>query len=244
MRTDIVAMKAFYESPLGQAAGRQIARRVEAFWPALRNQTVVGFGYTPPILEPILVKAGADRVISFMPADQGGFAWPEDDKCLTTVTNETTLPLADRSIDRIILMHALEDTSRERALLREIWRVLADSGRVIVIAANRRGLWCRTDITPFGHGRPYSLGQLKRAMEASLFTVEQAGYSLYQPPSKRTLTLWSSDTVERFGARWLGSFAGVVMVDATKRLYGLAPGSRTGVTSSRTGILAETGDDR
>ncbi len=92
MRTDISLMKAFYENALGQAAARQIARRVETLWPNLKGETVMGFGYTPPILEPILIKAGAGRVMSLMPAEQGGWAWPVGKKCLNAVTNETNLP--------------------------------------------------------------------------------------------------------------------------------------------------------
>ena len=40
-----------------------------------------------------------------------------------------------------------------------MWRVLAPSGRVIVVP-NRRGPWARADNTPFGHGRPYSRSQI------------------------------------------------------------------------------------
>ncbi len=244
MRTDISLMKAFYENSLGQAAARQIARRVETLWPNLKGETVMGFGYTPPILEPILIKAGAGRVMSLMPAEQGGWAWPLGKKCLNAVTNETNLPLPDRSIDRIILMHALEDTSAERVLLREIWRVLADSGRLIVIAANRRGLWCRTDNSPFGHGRPYSLKQLTKTLEQSLFNVEHSVYALYQPPSNRMLPLWSSDTLEKFGHRWLGGFSGVVIVDATKSIYGLAPRNKALAAASGKRGMIPIGDNR
>ena len=30
-------------------------------------------------------------------------------------------------------------------MMRELWRVLADGGRMIVVAPNRRGLWARFD---------------------------------------------------------------------------------------------------
>ena len=43
-----------------------------------------------------------------------------------------------------------------RQMLREVWRVLAPSGRLMAVIPNRRGVWTRTDTTPFGHGRPFT----------------------------------------------------------------------------------------
>ena len=55
-------------------------------------------------------------------------------------------------------------------LLREMWRVLTPEGRLLLIVPNRRGVWARLDTTPFGHGRPYSRGQLERLLTDALFT--------------------------------------------------------------------------
>ena len=57
-------------------------------------------------------------------------------------------------------------------MMREAWRVLADSGRLIVVVPNRRGIWARFEQrSPFGHGHPYSQGQIKRLMRDSLFAL-------------------------------------------------------------------------
>lgn len=220
MRADVVALKAFYASPLGMAAGRQLARAVADLWPDISGQTVVGIGYPPPLLDPVRDAAGAGRVLALMPAEQGAWAWPEGAPGATALMREGQLPLADRSADRILLLHALEDVAAVQPFLREIWRVLADSGRLLAIAANRRGLWCRADTGPFGYGRPFSQGQLRATLQAAMFAVEQETHALYAPPSRRGLG--SADAAERFGRRWLGAFGGVVMIDASKSLYGAA----------------------
>lgn len=223
MRVDVAALKKFYGSQLGEVAARQLARRVAEFWPDLRGQTVVGIGYPPPVLQAIVDTAKPDRALALMPAEQGAWAWSTEGGGATAVVREGQLPLADRSADRIILLHALEDADAVRPFLREIWRVLADSGRLLAIAANRRGLWCRADSAPFGHGRPYSMSQLRQTLEAAMFAVEREAHGLYLPPSRRALSLWSADAAERFGGRWLGAFGGVAMIDASKSLYGAAP---------------------
>jgi len=236
MRVDIVAMKSFYESPLGEAAARQLARAVAEFWPNLAGERVVGIGYPPPVLEPIMAESGAERTVALMPASQGAWAWPAEGPSATAMMRERQLPLADRSADRILLLHALEDVASAPAFLREIWRVLTDSGRVLAIAANRRGLWCRADSAPFGHGRPYSLTQLRNAMRAATFAVEQEAHALYLPPNRRALSIWPADAAERFGRRWLPRFGGVVMVEASKNLYGAA--TPQGARASRRQVVA------
>jgi hypothetical protein len=66
--------------------------------------------------------------------------------------------------------------------LREVWRVTAPEGRVIAIAANRTGLWARTDSTPFGHGRPYSRSQLAALLRDAMFEPTASARALYAPP--------------------------------------------------------------
>lgn len=238
MRVDVAALKSFYESQLGEVAARQIAREVAELWPRLAGETVVGVGYAPPVLDAILADAAPDRAIALMPAAQGAVAWPSPAAVATAMMRERQIPLADRSADRIVLLHALEDAGEVEPFLREVWRVLSDSGRLLAIAANRRGLWCRADAAPFGHGRPYSASQLRRTLTAAMFTVEQEAHALYLPPTRRALSLWSADAAERFGRRWLGGFGGVVMIDATKNMYGAAP---TAGARRMVGRLAEAG---
>ena len=239
MRTEVDALKAFYASPLGDVAARQISRRAAELWPNLAGQTVIGLGYPTPVLEPIAAAAGAERVAALMPGPQGAWRWPKDAQSLTTLIAEDELPLADRSVDRVLLLHALEDAEALRPLLREIWRVLTDSGRVLAITASRRGLWCRTDATPFGHGRPYTMRQLRRVLQQAMFAPEAEARALYAPPSAKALSLWSSDAAERFGQRWAPRFGGVVMIDAAKSLYGAAPAGGAKVRSGA--VVVESG---
>lgn len=228
MRVDILDLQKFYASPLGEAAARQIARGTAELWPDLAGETVVGIGYAPPLLDAVRGSARPDRAIAVMPAAQGPTHWPVEGPNLTALAHESHLPLADRSVDRVILVHALENADALAPFLREVWRVLTDGGRLLAIVANRRGLWCRADHSPFGHGRPFTSRQLKRALGAAMFEAEQETMALYALPTRRALGVWSADAMERFGRRWTPQFGGVVMIDARKSLYGasVVEGSR------------------
>lgn len=235
MWTDVVDLRDFYATTLGGVVRRMIGRRVRQLWYDVHGLNVLGIGYATPFLGPF--RAEAQRVIALMPAAQGVIAWPADEPCLTALGDHTDLPLPDNSIDRVLLVHALERAERTRPMMREVWRVLADGGRLLAVVPNRRGLWARFERTPFGHGRPYTTGQLSRELRDTMFTPYHSTTALYVPPVYSRMVLSSAPAWEEIGQRWFTSFAGVIMFEATKQIYAapttMAPARARGyVTSS------------
>jgi len=104
-----------------------------------------------------------------------------------------------------------------------VWRVLSPSGRLLAVVPNRRGLWARTDTTPFGYGRPYSRSQITRILRETLFTPKGWGEALYVPPVQRNWFLRSAAAWERTGAALSAPFAGVHIVEASKQAYRALP---------------------
>lgn len=216
MRPEVEDLQRFYATRQGQVARRLIHHQIKALWPDLTGRTVLGFGYAAPFL------AGLDtasRAVALMPAEQGmGFSL-QDGAGRTAIAREDDLPLADGSVDRVLLVHALECCGNVPRLIREIWRVLADGGRMIVVVPNRRGLWALSDRTPFGHGQPYSLGQLERTLNSHLFTPLGERTALFLPPTQSRLLLRLAVPAERLGLGFARRFAGVVLVEAEKQIY-------------------------
>jgi SAM-dependent methyltransferase len=217
MWQDVIDLGAFYASRTGLVAQRMIRRQIRALWPDTRGQSVLGLGYATPYLRPF--REEAERVIAIMPAAQGVTPWPRDEAGLVALADEATLPLAEGSIDRVLLVHAVECTEQQRAMLREIWRVLADGGRVIVVTPNRRGIWARLERTPFGHGYPFSPAQLSRLLRDNLFSPLRTSSALYVPPSESRAILRFAGAWEGFGERWGLPFAGVLLIEASKQVY-------------------------
>src|SRR5262249_44185517 len=75
------------------------------------------------------------------------------------------------------------------------------------------------DGTPFGQGHPYTPSQLSRLLRDENFTPERNAGALYVPPTRRRMMLRSAAAFENIGERWFTTFAGVVMVEATKEIY-------------------------
>lgn len=217
MWSDVVDLRDFYASPLGLMARRMIRRRLREVWNDVSGQVVLGLGYATPFLRPFVGEA--ERVFAMMPGPQGVLHWPKEGPNATALVEEAELPLPDLSVDRILLVHGLEHAEQLRPFLREIWRVLSASGRLLIVAPNRRGLWARFDSTPFGHGRPYTAGQLKRLLRDNLYTPLATRTALYAPPVASPIYITSAGAWERIGERWFDRFAGVVIVEAAKQLY-------------------------
>ncbi len=224
MYCDVVDLREFYRSSLGQAVLRQLRRHIRTFWPDLTGQSVLGLGYAAPYLRPFLGEA--ERVVALMPAAQGVVFWPPEAQGLVALAEEASLPFEDCAFDRVLLVHGLEGTEHSRQMLREIWRVLGGGGRLLVLAANRSGLWSRTERTPFGYGSPYSTTQLNLMLRDNLFIPERSIKALYLPPTRSRFLISTAPAWERLGARWFPTVAGVTIVEATKQIYALSGPSR------------------
>lgn len=211
----------FYAGARGGVAARLLRERVRRLWPDLTGQSVLGIGYTGPYLR--LWREHADRCIALVPAQTGATRWPAGGPNLSCTAEEDALPFADLSFDRILLVHGLEAAENVRGLLREVWRVLKDDGRLLIVAPNRRGMWAHLETTPFGHGQPYSAGQIDKLLAASLFRVERRDTALYFPPSNLRLLLRSAPLLERTGRRAMPGLAGVILTEAVKDIYAAMP---------------------
>ena len=217
MWTDAIDSRDFYASALGAVARRMIQRRIRTIWPNVSGMEVLGLGFATPYLSGF--HGEASHIIAAMPAAQGVLHWPADGYGLTTLVDETDLPFADVSINRVLLVHALESTDNVRPMLREVWRVLASGGRMIIVVPNRQGLWTRFESTPFGRGLPYSSRQISTVLCENLFTPYQSVKALFIPPTRSRMMLSSALAIEEIGLRWFPAFAGVTIIEATKQIY-------------------------
>jgi SAM-dependent methyltransferase len=189
---------------------------------------IVGFGFATPMLRPFL--ADARRVVALMPSEQGVVSWPSGAPNVAALVEETRWPIEAGSVDRLVVAHGLETCESPDALLAEIWRTLAPGGRVMFIVPNRSGLWARRDATPFGHGRPYSLGQLEGLLRKHRFVPERHAGALYAPPSHRKFWHQWANLWERLGRRFDPRLvAGALLVEATKQVYARPPGSKVAI---------------
>lgn len=221
MWTDAVDLRDYYATPIGSVTRRLIGQHIRSVWPDTTGLRMLGIGYPTPYLASY--RGQAERVIAAMPASQGVLHWPVEGPGLTCLTDEAELPIDDLSVDRVLLVHALEFAEQVRPMMREIWRVLGGSGRLLIVVPNRRGLWARFERTPFGQGRPYSAGQINRLLRDTMFAPLSTRGALYLPPSRSRMLLSSARAWENIGRRCFGAVGGIVSVEAEKQIYAATP---------------------
>lgn len=217
MTPDVVDLRNFYASPLGQVACRALSKAIELRWNKLTGLHVMGLGYGVPYLERFLGKA--ERVIAAMPEKQGVIHWPVHAPSSSVLVVNTLLPFADQSLDRVLLVHSIENEESPSDLLDEVWRVLSPGGSVLVVVPNRRGLWARMDTTPFGQGQPYSRSQMTALLRHAMFSPIHWSEELFVPPFPGAMLLRMAPALERIGKVLSLPFAGVHVIEATKLLY-------------------------
>jgi SAM-dependent methyltransferase len=216
MNIDVEDLRDFYSSPLGAVVRRLVMGRIQSRWRRVPGGVLIGIGYAVPYLGPYREQAG--RCGALMPSRQGAIVWPREGGKRSVLVDEEHLPLPDNSVDRILVVHGLESAERVQPVLRELWRTLTPEGRLMMVVPNRRGIWARTDRTPFGYGRPYSRVQLEGMLREAMFEPMDWAEALYVPPFSRDMLLRSAVAWERLGARIMPGFAGVIIVEAAKEL--------------------------
>ena len=216
MHLFVTELRDFYETPLGIVARRLIRRQIRHIWPDVKDRQIVGLGYATPYL---LTFHHRTTVAALMPAHQGVTLWPADGPYKAALIDELNLPLADSSVERVLIAHALEMSEHGEKMLQEAWRVLKPEGQLLLVVPNRRGMWAGPENTPFGHGRPYSRTQLEKLFSDVGFIPQQWHPALFMPPVHRSLLIRSATAFERIGARLWPAFSGVHIVLARKQVY-------------------------
>ncbi|WP_051881649.1 class I SAM-dependent methyltransferase [Parvularcula oceani] len=231
MRTAVSDMIGFYDGALGRLAADHISAKLFEAWGPAKNLRVAGFGYTTPFLP---VFREAERLAALVPEGTGVALDEGVPSCLVA---DHLWPLPNASIDRLLIVHGLEEVAGPRRVLREAWRVLADDGLMIVVCANRRGPWALAETTPFGAGRPYSRRQLDNLLQGAMFAPTAYASALHFPPIQNEALLKVAGAWERLGNMieswnlpWLfPNLAGVNLIEVRKSMAVPIGGSKAEV---------------
>ena len=137
------------------------------------------------------------------------------------------LPVADDSIDCVLLPHTLDFSDRPHAILREVHRVLRSDGYLVVLGFKPGGLWGLRRLIP-GAGLPPGCDHLisdRRLRDwLQLLDLRLHGVTRYffrwPLPGNRgpSSTKW-----EQHGQRWWPELAACYMLTAQKRVSTLTP---------------------
>ena len=221
---DVVELREFYAKPLGQMAAKSLSMELARLTQAKAGQVVMGLGFALPYLPP-LQNEDVTR-FAFMLARQGVIHWPGQDGSSTALVDEDQLPLLESTVDVALVVHGLEFADAPQDMLNEVWRVLAPQGRLILVVPNRRGLWAASESTPFGHGQPFSRGQIMALLKEAKFSALNWQGALYAPPFAGKALIAGAAALDAVGRRAIPRFSGVTIIEAQKQVYAFSTGRK------------------
>ncbi|MBJ7578660.1 methyltransferase domain-containing protein [Devosia sp. MC532] len=221
MSSDVARLIAYYKSPLGRLSRALVREHVVALAGDVKGKRVLGLGFATPYMRFALEPA--ERVLAFMPARQGASSWPREGPSRTVLCDPLEMPLTDAAIDLTIGIHALEHVADAEELMRELWRITAPNGHLILVVPRRRGMWAQRDNTPFGQGNPYSGGQIEKLLRDHSFVPVAWRDALFVPPINSKLMMRSTRFWEGAGRVVGSAMSGVICVRARKEAFPAVP---------------------
>lgn len=219
MRRDVLDLRAFYASALGEAVRDLVCRKLAEAWGDAHGLDVLGLGYATPFLEPF--GGAARRAVAAMPGAQGVERWPAEGGARTCLAEERRLPFPNALFDRVLVIHGLEESDDVEGFLDEVVRVTSPSGRIILAVASRRGLWAGSEATPFGYGRPFTRHQLEEAVVRAGLEPTAWSRCLYAPPLSRLAPY--AEAFEQVGSRLVPPLSGLILLEAVKQTFAVKP---------------------
>lgn len=160
--------------------------RVDPLLTVRSSTRLLGLGYCAPFIAGL--NGVCERVALGHPARQGADPWPLGGLNCAVLLDDLALPFGDALFDTVLCVHQLDfgDPARH---LREIWRVLAPGGQLILVLANRSGVWTHFDASPFGAGRPFTRSQITAQLAESMFALRRWDTCLVMPPRRWLMPL-------------------------------------------------------
>lgn len=212
-------LNAWFEEPLGVSLRALEAHRLREILPALAGTFAVQIGHT-----------GGRDLLESSPTAVHVVIDPEVDTVHTSLrATAEALPFDARSIQVMVLPHTLDVSHEPHQVLREVHRVLAPEGSIIILGFNPVSLWnlwclsrraCRT--RPWCCGA-IGLSRIKDWLALLDFELTHGSMLYYRPPVTRPSCMDRLFFLEKIGDRWWPLGAAVYLVVARKRTPGLTP---------------------
>ncbi len=138
------------------------------------------------------------------------------------------LPFDAKSIDLALLPHTLDFSTDPHQVLREVSRVLAPEGHVVILGFNPVSLWgVRRLFTRHGHApwcaNFFRLGRIKDWLALLDFECTHGAMLYYRPPIQRERVMERLYFLDKAGNRWWPMMAAVYVLVAKKRVVGVTP---------------------
>ncbi len=218
------AMNGWYQTPLGE-------RLLQAEQSLLEHYLPRRFGYHLLQISCAnlpLVKSSPMGHKFFISHSADGYNYKGEGTRSSIVAKGEAIPLASESVDLVLLHHALDYSSYQHQLLREVSRVLIAGGHIVIIGFNPISSWGIRMRFPGRkkapwHGKLLSKLRITDWLKLLDFQVEQVRYGAYSLPINSPGVIRYSGMFEKLATRLNWPTGGIYMISARKQVLPLTP---------------------
>lgn len=211
---------AWFDTPLGRSLQATEAHQLRAVWPQLYGTVAVQLGHIGrhDLLEGVIAPT---RILLDVP-DSHDF-----NNVAPVYGVADALPFETRSVDLVLLPHTLEFSPDPHQVLREVQRVLAPEGHVVILGFNPFSCWGLRRLFLHKQGRaPWCgrflpLARVKDWLALLEFEPTQGKMLYYRPPFASDRLRERLFFLEKAGDRWWPMAGGVYLLVAKKRVPGM-----------------------
>jgi SAM-dependent methyltransferase len=157
------------------------------------------------------------------------FTLGEADQEAHIQASPSMLPIASDSVDLVVLMHHLSNTSEPHAILREAFRILIPEGKLVIIDFNPKSLWglrhffqSWLEHVPF-KGHFYTASRIDDWMRLLGFDQNRLYRVGYLPPIQKPSLIRHLSWLEKGMRNWLPLFGALNMMVYSKSISPMTP---------------------
>lgn len=210
----------FYKSKTGRIVRRVLQKAISRNWSDLQDKVILGMGHANPYLSGLEGKG--NKVFNLANTLNPIHPWRarvSGEKLEKTVVSDCSkLPFSDEALDHVLMVHNLEFVHKTKSHLKEIWRCLTPGGTILIVVPNRHGPWIKAEWTPFGHGVPFGLSQIKYYLQDNHFQIKEMRRILFMPPSKNNVILSLANLFEYIGHYCIPFVSGAYIIEVQKNI--------------------------
>jgi SAM-dependent methyltransferase len=223
----------WFDTPLGRSLQAVEAHRLRGVLPNLYGTVALQLGRIGK-LDLLDACVAPTRIVAEEDTAWRGNNCPVEQRltgmrtlCLRAETH--ALPLDERSVDVALLPHTLDFSADPHPVLREVSRVLRPEGHVVILGFNPMSLWGvrrmlarRPRAVPWS-GHFFRLARVKDWLALLDFECTHGSLLYYRPPVSGDRAMDRLFFMEKAGDRWWPLMAGVYLLVARKRVFGMTP---------------------
>ena len=210
-------MDAWFQSPLGNALLNTEREMLEPMLARIFGYHMLQLGCCGKSL---LGESPAGHKLFFMPFNDASSRAP--------VASNEFLPLANESVDAVLIHHALDFTPDSHRLLREATRVVMPGGKLLIVGFNPISSWGLRLIFRWKNRLPWNARFISSARVSDWlklldFSIEKVAHAAYFLPIDHSKIVGAAPQMENFGKQFLGPVGAVYFIVACKQVMPLTP---------------------